>query len=245
MRELVRVEVREEQIVIKGLPVLMSNTKEYPLVGYFYIEATPVDFVVNVGDKFQIANQLRTWTLARIKSNKYGKKVAYFEKYNDRGNCIDSFYMIDGVDYLFAMTSGAARNGVVHKYRAPKNELEKLFAENGWGLSQIETVDNIDAYTYDGGCWCNHMVHDEDKYWCKYATDGLRNYELSSDGQFVEKHSNQYHIGCMESPAVHKIEGGTYLIELEEKVRQNFCHVFKTQNADETEIVEAIKSLLK
>ena len=153
-RTLVEVEItRANQVIIKGLPVLINPVAEhkYTPVGYYWIEATPIDFVMDIGDKFKIANQLRPWKLDRVKTNKYGKRVAYFEKYGDRGNKIESFYLVDGEKYLVADTSGSARNGVVHKYREPKTELEKLFYKKGWGRSQIEIVDKIDASVYDGG----------------------------------------------------------------------------------------------
>lgn len=233
-RKLVEIEITGAgQVVIKDLPVRVDN--KIPVVTKYGITA---DVYMDKGDYLQISNQMRMFKLTGI----YGKK-AVFKKFNDKGRELESFYLIDGKKYLFAVTSGAARNGVAHLYREPKTDLERLFSSQGWSLRNIETVDEINHAVYDGGRWCHHMVDRSSKYWYYYETDG--DHKCISEGSFVESSSNQYHVGCMETPHTYKVTGGTYLIELKDTPYRSYCSLYRTRDADEKTIINVIETLLK
>lgn len=243
-RELVKVEIKNNTVTIKGLPILPKDTEDYIRVGTFFTQVKPTDLKIKKGDKIRIANQLRVWKLDAVKINKFGKAVAFFNKYNDNGERIDTFYLIDGEQYLFAMTSGSARNGVVHRYKKPQTKLEKIFSENGWGRNSIKIVDeikNVDA-SY-GGRWCNHMTDNSSKYWYSYRTDGHDT--KVREGVYVERSSNQYHIGCMEGEEEYKINGGTYLVTMLYRWGSNYCQVVMTEDADQEKIIKEINVLLE
>lgn len=233
----VDVTLGEESCVIQGLPVAAINGDEWFVTPQYVEELSNIG--VSIGETIMIANQMRPYKLVSIEDNK-----ATFEKCNDFGKIIDSFYLIDGKSYLFAVTSGAARNGVVHMWYPPKDELEAFFDQQGWSRKSIVTVKDIAVTMKDGGSWCHHMTDQESKYWYEYHTDGEE--KLLQDAQFVEEHQNQYHVGCMLTPNVYSIKGGTFAIEIERRGNgYSKCRVFKTPEACMPVVVDVVKRLLQ
>ena len=238
-RSRVKVEavVKSDEVIIKGLPMVAINSEE-SFVTPLYVEELS-DFRMRIGDEITISNQMKAYKLSSIEDNK-----ATFEKCNDFGKIIDSFYLIDGKSYLFAVTSGAARNGVVHMYYPPKDELEELFDQQGWSRKTIVTVKDIAATMRDGGRWCHHETDDTVKYWFEFHSDGDE--KQIQDAQFVEEHQNQYHVGCMLTPNVYSIKGGTFAIEIERRGNgYSKCRVFKTPEACMPVVVDVVKRLLQ
>ena len=67
------------------------------------------------------------------------------QKYGDSGNVIEEFLLPHGKKGLWALSSGAARNGVFHTYHEPKTKLEKILSATGENKNVIEKTDKIDA----------------------------------------------------------------------------------------------------
>lgn len=234
-RELVEVKITgANQVVLKGLSAESESVKKAIYVGS---EVPTQDVYLDVKDTLQISNQMRVWHLDSISTNKFGKKVAYFNKYGNRGNRIESFFLVDGEKYLFALTSGAARNGVVHRYTEPKTLLEKFFDQQGWSRNKIKEVENIKCTMHSGG----NLTPTAQSEWynCSFACDSVP--LQISDGYFVN-YGHEW--DTMIMPAVYEIDYGTYAVEVEKRRNCDFCKVYKTKEADEEKIIEEIKKLL-
>lgn len=226
----VKVEVNNEEVAISNLPIRFYDNNCH----VSSIEETQhQDVYLRKGDKIYISNQMRPFVLTSIKG-----KRANFTKFNDKGNVIDSFFVINNKIYLFAITSGSARRGVVHIYYPPKDQLEELFEKMNWSKKSIETVDTIDCDMYNGGNLCKTSPS-----WfnCQYRCDG--NWKNVGDGDFI---NFGHYYDTMVSPSVYHIDGGSYAIEVTKKLYgQSSCKVYKTKDADLDTIVSEIESMLK
>jgi hypothetical protein len=120
---------------------------------------------------------------------------------------------------LWATSSGSARNGIFHRYTEPADEIEQMLEKLGCGLKILHRVEEICEEVSIGGALCRHQTGNGHGYYASY--DGKC--ETLVDAQFVEEHSNQYHIGCCSSSGTYKVTGGTYLISTYTRQCMNGC----------------------
>ena len=200
--------------------------------------------VIREGEGFRIDNQLRLWYPVRV-SKKNGKgTILMCQKFGDRGNVIEEFPLIHNKRGLWALTSGAARNGVFHNYREPKTELEKQLSVMGVSSRIIEKVDTIDLELELGGQLCHHCTTNWG-YGC--ITDGDIE-DLTEPEYAPDDHYNQYHRGCMVSTYQARIFNATYAIYYSIGTFMNGCRyrhiqrVIITPNAEESEVVQELKN---
>lgn len=110
---------------------------------------------------------------------------------------------------LMATSSGAARNGVFHRYHAPKNPLEYALRDRRCSFRIVEQVEVIDIEVSLGGNLCQHSTT-PGNWRLGYVTDCME--EVVRDGEYVQAHANRYHVGCMSSPATYRLHGGTFVV---------------------------------
>lgn len=210
-----------------------------------YKENGDIFQVIEEGEPFYISNQLRPWFPVMVPKKKGKGTILVCRKYGDRGNVIEEFPLIHNKKGLWALTSGAARNGVFHTYREPQNLLEKQLADMGISKTVIERVDKIDIELAVGGQICAHRVH---KFGYGFRSDGEVDY-LTEPERAPEDHYNTYHRGCMVSTYQIKVSGGTYLIYFHIGTHMNGAdyerieRIILTKDADEAEVVKRIKEL--
>ncbi|MBE5806586.1 MAG: hypothetical protein E7313_07790 [Clostridiales bacterium] len=201
--------------------------------------------VIKEGEGFQIGNQLRLWYPIRI-AKKSGKgTILMCQKFGNDGHIIEEFPLIHNKKGLWALTSGAARNGVFHCYHEPQSELEKQLSEMGISRNVITKIDSIDVEMTVGGKLCSHCT-ENNGFW--YITDG-ESEDLTKPEYAPMTHSNQYHRGCMVSTYQTRIFNASYVIHYSIGTYMNGCRhrnvlkVLITPNADETKIIEKLKNL--
>ncbi len=201
--------------------------------------------VIREGEGFKIDNQLRWWYPIRV-AKKNGKgTILMCQKFGDSGNVIDEFPLIHNKRGLWALTSGAARNGVFHNYREPQSELEKKLASMGVSRKVIEKVDKIDVELEVGGQLCHHCTSN----W-GYGSISDGKYEDLTEPEYApDDHFNQYHRGCMISTYQTRVYDATYVIYYSIGTYMNGCRhrnvqkVIITPNADEKKVVEELSEI--
>lgn len=197
------------------------------------------------GECFKIGNQMRAWYPIRV-AKKSGKgTIMICRKFGDSGNVIEEFPLIHNKRGLWAITSGAARNGVFHNYYEPQSELEKKLASMGISKNVIERVNNIDVELEVGGQLCNHCTK-------------KRGYGIVSDGEYKDltepeyapdDHFNQYHRGCMISTYKTRVYDATYVIYysigtyMNGYVHKNVQRVIITPKANESKVIEMLSEM--
>lgn len=201
--------------------------------------------VIKEGESFRIDNQLRLWYPIRVAKKKGKGTILMCQKFGDSGNVIDEFPLIHNKRGLWALTSGAARNGVFHNYHEPQTELEKQLAAMGVSRRVIEKVDIIDVELEVGGQLCNHCTTN---WGFDYLSDG-KTEDLTEPEYAPEDHFNQYHRGCMISTYQKRLYDATYVIYYSIGTYMNGCRytnvqrVIITPDADEKIIIEELKSI--
>ena len=108
------------------------------------------------GVPFRIDNQMRTWTPVRIPRKNGKGTILVCRKYGERGDILEEFPLLHNKKVLWATTSGAARNGVCHPYREPKNVLEEQLSKMGVSKKVVHIVDIIDSLKFE-----NHHIFKE------------------------------------------------------------------------------------
>lgn len=201
--------------------------------------------VIREGEAFKIGNQIRMWYPIRV-AKKNGKgTILMCQKFGDSGNVIDEFPLIHNKRGLWALTSGAVRNGVFHNYHEPKSELERQLASMGVSRKVIQKADIIDVELELGGQLCSHCTK---KWGYGCITDGEE--EKLTDPEYAsEDHFNQYHRGCMISTYQARIYEANYVIYysigtyMNGTTHSNVQRVIITPNADESRVVEELKNI--
>lgn len=198
---------------------------------------------IREGEAFKIGNQLRPWYPVRV-AKKSGKgTILMCRKFGNSGNIIKEFPLIHNKRGLWALTSGAARNGVFHNYRDPQSELERELDTIGVSRKVIEKVDHIDVKLEVGGQLCHHCVSNWG-YGC--ITDGLEE-DLTEPEYAPEDHPNQYHRGCMISTYMERVYDATYAIyysistTMNGSRSRNVERVIIINGADEEKVVKELK----
>lgn len=199
---------------------------------------------IHEGVSFKIGNQLRPWYPVRV-TKKSGKgSILMCQKFGNSGNVIEEFPLIHNKRGLWALTSGAARNGVFHNYREPQSELERELDTIGVSRKIIERVDSIDVELTVGGQLCHHCAN---RWGYDCITDG-REEQLTKPQYAPDDHFNQYHRGCMVSTYQERVYNATYAIHvristtMNGSLRRNVERVILAKGADEEKVVKELKS---
>ena len=146
---------------------------------------------------------------------------------------------------LMATSSGAARNGVFHRYTPPTSPLEFALRDRRVSFRIVEKVESIDLQVQRGGNLCSHSTT-PGNYRHGYVTDCQE--ELVKEGERVGHHMNRFHRGCMRSPATYRLHGGTFIVNTFTRKCMNggdFSEVTKvilTPGADLEIVAQAIRS---
>ena len=118
---------------------------------------------LSVGDTYHIGNQMRPYMVVKRKDG------LWLEKYGDHGNIIEEERIPRYGKYLLATSSGAARNGVFHRYYIPKDPLARFVkCDLKLPTKIIVGAENVAGTYYIGG---DHFVicdgdADDYKYNC-------------------------------------------------------------------------------
>ena len=196
------------------------------------------------GVPFRIDNQMRTWTPVRIPRKNGKGTILVCRKYGERGDILEEFPLLHNKKVLWATTSGAARNGVCHPYREPKNVLEEQLSKMGVSKKVVHIVDIIDVTLEVGGHLCDHCIN---KWGYNALFDGSD--RDVTNPSYVEEHTNQYHVGCMDSTYKTHIMGGTYCIHINIDTSMNgsVCQyiesVYVTPNTDLEQVAKLLRDL--
>lgn len=210
-----------------------------------YNEDGSIFMIIKEGEGFKIDNQIRLWYPIRVAKRKGKGTILMCQKFGDGGNVIEEFPLIHNKRGLWALTSGAARNGVFHNYHEPKTELEKQLAEMGVSRKVIEKVDSIDVEIEVGGQLCHHCTNN---WGYDFISDGQCK-DLTEPEYAPDDHFNQYHRGCMISTYQIKVYDATYVIYYSIGTYMNGCRhrnvqrVIVTPDADEKKVVEELKCI--
>lgn len=144
---------------------------------------------------------------------------------------------------LMAISSGAARNGVFHRYNAPRTPLEYALKDRGCSFRIVDRIDTINIEVSRGGNLCSHSTSPGD-CWADYKTDG--SWKCIQDGEYVkatESYGNQFHIGCMCSSATYRIQGGTFVMQtLTTRCSTSVTRVTITPEADLEKVAQAVRN---
>lgn len=198
-REKVQINISGDKAILKGVD------------NGFLLELTN-------GESYKLSNQLRSWEVSVYKNQKGG--VLKLTKRNDYGKILEECRAYEGQIYLFAVTSGAARNGVFHRYIAPQNVLEQELDNLGLGRgkSKMIYVDSINVELTAG-------VLGEIKE--KIYTDGecrLLRWEFANE------------------TSINQVTGGTYCIHFQIAKRVIIPKIWVTPQADLSVVAEKIKT---
>lgn len=131
---------------------------------------------------------------------------------------VNGFILWHGAKGWWAITEAAAEKGLfvlsktLTKQNNGNNNQKKL-------MPQIKQVEKINVQSVrSGGSLCEHIQKcGESSY--KFFTDG--EYKLTNKGQLAKNHPLLAHRGCMESPNLFSVTGGTYLVEIRIKKIQD------------------------
>ena len=196
---------------------------------------------IRVNEPFTIGNQMREW----VPEYNYSDHKIHCRKYGNSGNVIEEFYLPSNRKVLWAISSGAARRGVVHIYREPKDELDAALQKLGVGRDCIEIVDGdtIDTTLWKGGCSCHHV---QNPY--EYFVHSDCYVDLVHEGEYVDSScENQYHRGCKAEPDLNRYYDGTYAIQyyrtggsVSSSTSDRIVKIVMTKNANRKEMYETI-----
>ena len=204
-----------------------------------------VFMTIREGEPFTIDNQMRPWIPVRVPNkNGYGT-ILVCEKYGDDGDIIGQFPLIHCRKGLWALTSGAARRGVFHRYTKPQNEIEELLCKLGSSPQTLKNVDKIDMELLCGGLLCVHVDHP--RGYIVY-TDGKEE-RLTQPRYIPMDWPEQLHRGCMESTYRARIYDATFLVYIHVStnehgiINEHVNDVYITPDADMNRVIEALNKV--
>lgn len=224
--------------------ILVTGRYSNPNTYVLYKDDGTVFQVVNKGEPFEIDNQFRPWLPVKVPKKNGNGTILLCRKYGDGGNVIEEFPLIHNKRGLWALTAGAARNGVFHNYHEPQNAIEKALEGLGVSRNVVEHRDIIDIALEVGGQLCHHVTN---KHGYDCLTDGKT--EDITEPLYVNDHPNHFHVGCMESTYKIRVHDATYVVYYEINTSMNgtvykhLQNVIVTPNANENDVVDAIKDL--
>ena len=198
--------------------------------------------VIREGEPFRIDNQLRSWYPVQVPKKRGNGTILMCQKFGDSGNVIEEFPLIHNKRGLWALTSGAARNGVFHNYHEPQTALEKKLHEMGSSSRVIEKVEKIDLELTLGGEFSPNFKTDSDWGYCSM-----------SDGEYedlTEPLRSPERPDYMLSTYTSHVYGATYLIYYEfgtclgNGFRSRYIKkIYLTPEADENVIIGKLSEL--
>lgn len=178
-----------------------------------YKEDDTIFKVIRVGEPFKIGRQVKAWNPEKVQNKNGNGTLIVCRKYSDDGKVIEEFILTDGKRGLWALTAGAARNGVFHRYRKPTNTLEQTLFDSGMPNRLVFYTDHTINETLElGGWYCPKFSANGDGSKSHVAiSDG--NVKHLTDAEYPRICTNQCRPFC-EHPAPYdaKITGGTYMI---------------------------------
>ena len=189
---------------------------------------------IKEGVEFRIDNQLRPWVPVRVYKENGKGTILVCRKFGDNGNVIEEFPLINNKKGLWALTSGAARNGVFHKYHEPETKLEACLQAVGSSKRVIEVVEEIDLELKVWGELENRFSK---KWGFDYSTDAVVRRIETSDDELLDP--------CYMA----RFNGGTYVIyysidsTLNGTVVKHLEKVYITKDADENKVVEKLQKI--
>lgn len=200
---------------------------------------------IKEGEGFCIDNQMKQWIPVLVARKNGRGTILMCRKFRNNGEILEEFPLIHNKVGLWALTSGAARNGVFHNYKKPQTGLEVQLSSMGVPARVLSQVNSIDVTLELGGQLCHHCTHN----WGFVCKTDCKVEALTEPNYASEDEFNQYHHGCMISTYQAHIYGGTFLIYWNVDTYMNGCRhqevqkVLVTPHADENNVIEALKSI--
>lgn len=211
-----------------------------------YKEDGSVFQIIKEYEPFRIGNQNREFVPVSVPKKNGNGTILMCQKFGNNGDVIEQFPLPHGKKGLWALTSGAARRGVFHRYNEPKTELEKVLASMGISTNLIERVPSIDVKLEVGGELCHHVT----KQWGYGCVHDGSEKDLNEPDWVPDTFFNQYHRGCMCSTYTTRVTGGTYAIYYSIGTYMNgsnYRHIERvivTPEADGKKVIEEIKKIV-
>ena len=189
--------------------------------------------IIKEGEPFRIGNQMREFTPIRVPKNNGKGTILMCQKKNGRGEILEQFPLPQNKKGLWALTSGAARNGVFHTYHAPKDKIEAYVASQNTSPKIIERVSSINSLSFEvGGPWSGEYV----RPWGRF---------IKTDGNTV----NNFDPRQLSPQYITWVSNATYVVYYEKNTYPNGIHyktierVILTPQANEEKVLEELKSL--
>lgn len=216
--------MRETRVIVTGMYV---NKSTYVL----YMENGDIFKTIREGEPFRIGNQMRAFMPVRVpKKNGHGT-ILMCQKRSDDGFVLEQFPLLHRKKGLWALTSGAARNGVFHTYHAPQGELEAFIASKNYSLRIIERVPSIEGMVFEVGGPCSGEYLNP---WGLF---------IKTDGKEVDDFDPKVKPGYQ----YHKwVTNATYVIHFKEEGRPYFTRLERvviTPQAEEKEVIKVLEGL--
>ena len=191
-----------------------------------YLEDGSLFQTIREGEPFTIDNQMRPWVPVKVPNkNGYGT-ILMCQKYRDNGDLLTQFPLIHNRKGLWALTSGAARRGVFHKYTPPKNPIEEELVLLGVNPKILEKVLRINTSIEGVGFFRNSNGY-------KVYTDSQEEVIRASD--------------VCEIYDAHYL-GGTYLVythvytTASQVRREHVLKVLITKDCEESKLLDLLRS---
>lgn len=224
--------------------ILVTGKYENPSTYTLKEEDGSVFLTLHEGEEFYVSNQMRPYVPERIPKKNGKGTILMCRKYRNCGYILDEFPLPHNKKGLWALTSGAARNGVFHWYTEPKNELEKQLKLMSVSPSIVKRVDKINKIFEIGGELCSHCPN---RHGYGAISDG--DWEDLEEPMYApDNHPNQYHRGCQISSAKSRCYDATYVIYCTLSERGMGLHwqpteILLTPEADEAKVLEELRKL--
>ena len=192
--------------------------------------------VIKEGQRFWIDNQLRPWHPIRVPKKNGKGTILMCKKFGKGGKVIEEFPLIHNKRGLWALSSGAARNGVFHNYTEPKTAIEKQLSSMGVSRNVIEKADVIDIVIELGGDFYSPRK-------CGYGCISDGKEEDLTEPEYAYEDDYEIMISSYQA----RIYEATYAICYSIDTSFNGCtyrhleRVIITPDADEEKVVEELK----
>ena len=246
--ELYREEMVEEHEVDDAYARALTAVEELELKNMLRGEADDMDCVLKInsgagGTEAQDwASMLMRMYMRWAEANGYKVTVANLQEAEDAG--IKTVTLELKGPYAYGYLKG--ENGVHRLVRVSPFDASGRRHTSFASLEVMPEIDDsIDVEMTVGGELCSHCT-ENNGFW--YITDG-ESEDLTKPEYAPMTHSNQYHRGCMVSTYQTRIFNASYVIHYSIGTYMNGCRhrnvlkVLITPNADETKIIEKLKTL--
>ena len=188
---------------------------------------------IREGEGFRIGNQMREFIPVRVPKRSGKGTILMCQKFDSYGSVLEQFPLPQNKKGLWALTSGAARNGVFHTYHAPKDKIEAYVASQNTSPKIIERVSLIDNLSFEvGGPWSGEYI----RPWGRF---------IKTDGKII----NNFDPRQSSPQYMTWVSHATYVVYYEKNTYPNGIHykrierVILTPQANEEKVLEELKSL--